>query len=498
MRPRAAIAAFAVAAALSVVAPAAAQAAGSYTVNACSPTTSAGTWQQIDTNTASMTSGNECGGPMIGPVGSGDTGSLYGEDLVGSTTQVPSGGEAGWQFTAPAGTVITGVSYYRALDTVAGTAYWQAGLFSASGTPLDICETDPTPCSSPNNQVPVSLTGLNTTGLVFGIYCDATSPSVCTPGGSEHSAQAQMYSIAVTLSETGLPSVSGLGGPLWSGGVVWGTETVTFSASDPSGIAQVAVDGPAGQVALQPQSCNYSETQPCPDLPSGSVGVNTTMLADGAQTLSLLVTNAAGNTATVQSPSVVVDNNGPPAPGQLSASAISGSTSAVQLTWSDPLNPPEPIASAEAELCQATCGSPVTLIAGGSAQLAVPGPGTYGIRLWLIDTAGRGGPANAATASVTVPAIPPPEPSLKLTHKLRAHELTLTATVPKAVSGKVAFALRAYRGSKRIALTKRTVRPSHGTAALHLVLSSSELKASKISVSASATGAHSATITFKG
>jgi len=38
-----------------------------------------------------MTSGNECGGPMIGPVGSGDSGSLYAEDLVGSTTEIPSG-----------------------------------------------------------------------------------------------------------------------------------------------------------------------------------------------------------------------------------------------------------------------------------------------------------------------------------------------------------------------------------------------------------------------
>ena len=216
------------------------------------------------------------------------------------------------------------MSYYRALDTVAGAAYWQAGLFDANGTAIDVCETNPTPCSSPNNQVPVSRTGLNTTGLFFGIYCDATSPSVCTPGGSEHSVQAQMYSIAVTLSETALPSVSNLAGPLWTGGVVWGTQTVTFAASDPSGIAQIALDGAGGQVALQPQSCNYAQTQPCPDLPAGSVSVNTAMLADGTQTLSLLVTNAAGNTQTVQSPSIVVDNNGPPAPEQLAASPIAG------------------------------------------------------------------------------------------------------------------------------------------------------------------------------
>lgn len=86
---------------------------------------------------------------------------------------------------------------------------------------------------------------------------------------------------------------------------------MTFNAADLSGISQVALDGPGGQLALQPQSCNYSQTQPCPELSSGSLDLNTTQLADGAQTLTLLVTNAAGNTTSVQSPTVVVDNNGP-------------------------------------------------------------------------------------------------------------------------------------------------------------------------------------------
>ena len=84
--------------------------------------------------------------------------------------------------------------------------------------------TNPTPCSSPNNQVPVSRTGLNTTGLFFGIYCGATSPSVCTPGGSEHSVQARMYSIAVTLSETALPSVSNLARPASAAAMPDGSE----------------------------------------------------------------------------------------------------------------------------------------------------------------------------------------------------------------------------------------------------------------------------------
>ena len=467
-------------------------------MSACSPSSSAGAWQQVNTNSASMTSGNECGGPLIGPVGSGDTGSLFGEDLVGSSTLVPSGSEAGWQFTAPAGTVITGVSYYRAIDTAVGAADWQAGLFAASGTPLDICQTDPSPCSEPNNQVPVVLSGLNTSGLFFGIYCDSTSPSECDPGATLHYAQAQLYSISVTLSETGLPSLSSLGGSLWGGRALWGTGTVTFSASDPSGISQVALDGPAGQVGLLPQACDYAETQPCPDLPSGSMSVNTTLLHDGPQTLTLLVTNAAGNTTSAVSPSVVIDNNGPPAPARLTASAIAGSTTAVQLTWSDPANPPEPVASAGAEVCQASCGPAVALNSSGSAQVPVTGPGTYGVRLWLLDSAGHGGPANAATASVTVPTPPPPPPVLVLSHRLKGHELTLTAKVPKAVDGSVTFTLRAYRRSKRIALTTRKVRPAHGNAVVRLTLSSGELKASKISVKVTAAHAHAATIVFKG
>ena len=40
----------------------------------------------------------------------------------------------------------------------------------------------------------------------------------------------------------------------------------------------------------------------------------------------------------------------------------------------------------------------------GGAQVTAPAAGTYTVRLWLTDTAGRGGSANAATATVTVPA----------------------------------------------------------------------------------------------
>jgi hypothetical protein len=322
----------------------------------------------------------------------------------------PSGAQAGWSFTAPAGTTITAVSYYRSLQTE-NNGDWVAGLFAGNGTELDVCHSNPDPCSSLNNQAAVTLTGLSTSGLFFGIECHPVSPDTdCLAGGTEHDAQADMYSAKVTLSETATPAVSNLGGALWGGGVAWGSEPVTFSTSDPSGIAQVALDGPDGQVALQPQSCDYSQTQPCPELPSASLELNTTQLHDGAQTVTLLVTNAAGNATSVQSPTVVVDNNGPPAPSSLTATAVGGGSDAVELSWSDPANPPQPVSGAFVQLCQTACGAAIAVNGSGGAQVTAPEPGTYTIRLWLLDQAGRGSAANAATTAVTIPA-PPTTPT---------------------------------------------------------------------------------------
>ena len=459
--------------ALGATVPAAALAAGSYTVSACSPTTSPGAWQQINTFPTGMTSGNQCGGPMIGPVGGGDPGARYGEDLAGSTNSVPAGAQTGWSFTAPAGTTITAVSYYRSLDT-GNDGDWIAGLLDAGGARLDICHTNPDPCSDPNNQVPVTLSGLSTSGVFFGVECAPVAPDTdCLAGSTLHFAQADMYSVRVALSETATPSVSNFARALWGGGVMWGSAPLTFNASDLSGISQVALDGPGGQVAVQPESCDYSQTQPCPQLPSGSLSLNTAQLHDGAQTLTLLVTNAAGNTTSVQSPTVLVDNDGPPAPTSLTATAVGGGSDAVDLSWSDPANPPQPVSGAFAQLCQTSCRAAVAVNGSGGAQLTAPGPGTYTIRLWLVDQAGRGSAANAATTAVIVPPAPTPpspkpapkQPTLKV-RSLTWHSGVLTLVVtglPKGAKLHVDLEY-SHRHLRRVIVARerlrlRTVRP---------------------------------------
>ena len=151
--------------------------AGSYTINACSPSTSPGLWAAVNTFPTSFTTGNNCGGPAgseIGPLDGSNQGALYAQDIL-SPTNIPDGSRAGWQFTAPHGTSITAIRYYRSL-----TAYNQpnvsAGLVQASGAVLEECRIDTAfgssnTCSKLNSQAPVTFTGLNTSSLFFGVIC---------------------------------------------------------------------------------------------------------------------------------------------------------------------------------------------------------------------------------------------------------------------------------------------------------------------------------------
>ena len=94
----------------------------------------------------------------------------------------------------------------------------------------------------------------------------------------------------------------------------------------------------------------------------------------------------------------------------------------IDLAWSIPPNPPEPIQDAYAQLCQASCGARCRSARRGGAQITAPAAGTYTVRVWLTDTAGRGSSANAATTTVTVPAARPDVTTTTTT--------TTTATVP--------------------------------------------------------------------
>jgi hypothetical protein len=455
-------------------------AAGSYTVSACSPGATTGPWTLVNTSPGGLNAGQLCGGPASGspPISQEpgtilyqDQGAMYAQDNLGSSTVMPNGTQAGWLFTAPASTTITAISYYRGIMTF-GNSNYLSGLFQANGTPLEQCMVStalgsPLYCSMPNSQAPVAFTGLSTSSLFFGVVCDVVVPSTsaCVDGAAgQHSAQADLYSAQVTLSETALPTLGAAGGALWGGGVVSGVVPVTFSASDPSGIQGALVHSDSGVTAASvSETCDFTSAVPCPQVPSGSLSVNTTGIADGPHTFTVAATDAAGNTQSATSPSVIVDNDGPPAPSAFTATPVSSSSNAIHLAWTNPVSPPQPIASAMVQLCQATCAASAAIPAAGTGQVTAPVAGLYTVHLWLLDSQGRGSATNAATATVTVPGTgsstppggggtppggkpgtPPAKLHTKLTATLKGRELHVSGTLAAVATGKVKVSWRSH------------------------------------------------------
>jgi len=380
------------------------------------------------------------------------------------------------------------------------------GLFQASGAGLETCQgtfEDSFSCRIPNNQAPATFSGLSTSGLFFGVQCQLQgSEQYCISGSpGDQLAEADMYSVAVTLSEQSSPGVSGESGPLWAGGVVWGTVPLSFQASDPSGIERLTASDDGAIGATAQESCEFTQTVPCPQLQPGVLSVDTTRFPDGHGQIALGVSDAAGNTTVTTSPPVVIDNSGPAAPASLTASAVGGGGNLVDLAWSDPANPPEPVIGAFVQLCQATCGLPVAMGAGGAGQVTAPGPGSYTVRLWLVDAAGRGGAQNAATTAVNVPprfggggpggGAGAGRP-LRLSERLRGDRLTVTVGVPHTERGLVAVHLDVPLGRRLLLVARHELRPHHGVARTVFVLSGRIRRAPKLIVEATAGGARAA------
>ena len=465
--------------------------AGTFTELTCSPTTGAGNWQQVDTYASGLTVGNMCGGLASGPnepQGPTNEGALFAEDGPNITAIIPNGAEAGWRFTAPEGLTITGISYWRSLH-----AYNQQslvpGLWTGEGTTLESCKSPPEgthECNSLNNQGLITFANLNTNSLFFGVRCNLVDgDEYCgSSGGMNHFAQADLYSATVMLSESALPSISSVGGAPWSGGVLFGQVPLTLSASDYSGVASVSVRSSAGVLlGGEAESCDYYDSVPCPDLSLATINLNTMQAPDGPQNLILTVQDAAGNKSTETSPQVLVDNNGP-SPATNLAATLSGSE--IILSWTDPVSPPIPIASATVALCSTICTASA-VSASGVARIASPGAGIYTVQLSLTDVAGK----TSAPASTTL-AVPPPsmKPPRKPVKKLQATvepsgHLSVAGPVPRGVSGRVRVCWSSMRDKRMLGSRCATLHVKYGAISV-IFHTSVRARRGKITVTVSA------------
>jgi hypothetical protein len=164
--------------------------------------------------------------------------------------------------------------------------------------------------------------------LYANVDCFGTLSSECGHGfgdPSGYAAAEYMYAADLVLEQTESPTAGSPSGPLATEQPLRGTSDLIFSATDPgAGVYQAvfSVDGDVVQRSPIDENgghCrNVGQTtdglpaflylQPCLKSVTGDVGFDTTALSNGTHHLTVRVSDAAGNTATVLDRSIVVQN----------------------------------------------------------------------------------------------------------------------------------------------------------------------------------------------
>ncbi|HEX4107213.1 MAG TPA: hypothetical protein VHX88_03720 [Solirubrobacteraceae bacterium] len=345
-----------------------------------------------------------------------DTSGLSASDILGLPKDVPTGDTAGWMFTAPAGTTISAFTLDRDLYK-RNDNDWDLFVQDQTGPfPGQNCTANP---NVDLYQCEVSGTfgeaGLADSLVEVGFVC---TNAPCVNGADDHDVRADLDSATVTLSASAPPTAITASVP---SGYQRGNVVIDVSASDPVGIAQVAVSGPGGPLASSSQSCNYTLTVPCPQAQSLPVTINTASLPSGPSVpLTITATDTAGNSASATS-SIAVDNAAPAAPALAGLPAGWTRTAATTVSAALPSDP-VPLATLDWELCAASCSAPASVsIPSGARSVSFPASvtadGADTVKAWAIDATGLAGAI--ASAPFMVDRSPPGAP-LRLAATLAA------------------------------------------------------------------------------
>ncbi len=506
MRRRGIVLAFVLGSLAGLSPPSALATAGSYEVSACNyapeAVNNSWTWATTDPSQPSHFAEHaNCPYEHGSTGGSVDQeGGLSTTDALGLSSGAPPGTSAGWTFTAPTGTTITGITYERYIGHQSDPDnYWSPALRAdetivPGETCLDSVQNGES-CfvGGPPGEggEPASITGLSAHQLSLGIVCQAPTGEECVTGATLHEVWAAMYGARVTLSDPTPPTLSAPSGALWgpgeAGGFHKGTASVTTSAQDVGGGVQNIVLAADGQpVETYDASCNFTLAQPCPaSTGARALTLPTTELSDGTHTVTLIATDAAGNQSTIASEQITVDNNPPPAPVGLAATATQVGGSTFSATWTDPSGQVAPITAATYQVCPASgsgsCSAPAAAPAAGPAKVTVPGPGSWSLAVWLTNAAGNGTAANAAHTTLTVPAgsssgggsggsgsggsggsggSSAPKATIHVGETLRGRELVVHVSGP--ATGEVRVSFTGLLGGRTVAWGAKTVALKHG------------------------------------
>jgi len=333
----------------------------------------------------------------------------YADCSVTSNSGAPAFSAASAIFTAPPGTAVVGIRGQFRANQQGG---WQVGVYDFSARAWRFCHPEK-PCQTFGAWFDFGADGFHAGQLGILQICGADP---CRGSGSF-----AIRSVALTLEDPSPPTLDVSVPSGW----VRGTQAIGYDASDNSGIqsTRLLVDGREG--VLSSRTCDNSRAVPCPN-GAGNLYLNTSEgLADGAHTVTVQATDAAGNVAGLERP-LLIDNT---APGQVRDLIVYGgegwrSNNEFTLSWETPTQPGvSPIAAVEFESCPVgarrgdnACKRGVRSAADLRSEtdgrsvlddVQVPGEGEWTTSVWLRDEAGNQNPETARTVTLRFDDTPP-------------------------------------------------------------------------------------------
>jgi len=259
--------------------------AGTYHVYACGAYAN-NSWTA--TAAAGLTVDTSCAGGTIGV-------------SVAPAATTPNGAQGGLVFRGPAGTNVAGFTLSRQLDYVpnppkdthrhyaiyalGGTAFGGAGDYP--GMPTGPVHTGRQTVVRGTFPALATAPASNALGLLAGCLKRANP---CSGSTINH----RIYSADVLVNDPTAPALTVEASGLLAGGQRDGSDAVTVTASDASGIRRVELfDSVSGVVGSADSACNYSKPAPCPNL-SRKV-VRPASMPAGARSITVRVYDTAGN-----------------------------------------------------------------------------------------------------------------------------------------------------------------------------------------------------------
>ncbi|MDX6602792.1 MAG: hypothetical protein QOF13_1994 [Solirubrobacterales bacterium] len=324
---------------------------------------------------------------------------------------------ARWRWEAPEGTGITRVSgtwwhaMHDGIEQRIGVANWSGGfdVFAAAAI------TDVTPREF--------VVGFSTPmpALEDRLLCAKAESKWCNLDPGSWSA---IRALTITIEDNFLPVFS-LGGDILAGGWLRGERKLGYSALDGgAGLkrTEALIDG--HPVAAHDHPCNVvsisgewraTTMRPCPTTRVGYYPISTTGFSDGPHSVSHCATDFAGNVNCVPGQTILIDNNPPAHPRELTLAGgdVWRRTNDFDPSWINPdQGPASPIGGASWRITgPAGYDSGAKFVAGhdlhGLQNLFVPRAGVYSLGIWLRDEAGNETASSAASLPLRFDDVPP-------------------------------------------------------------------------------------------